>query len=223
MRASVISGASGADNEAAAFAVGHPLYYAMSPAGDTALRYAGDTQRVALYDLADGGGGGGAAGSPTVLSTTSCAHCTHQWLPLPQRRVGTPQPLAAPTAEGEGELVLLLEDVADDGVDAGTVSGGACDRADGCAEAVGLVSLRGAMGATPRKLVLASATTPRRVRVFACFWGRARSAVASGGGRLCMIVTNPLSEREELVVIERPFRLDDIGGHRRRCRRGLPP
>jgi len=209
VRASVIAGASGADNEAAAFEGGLTLSYAMSPAGTTALRNRGDTQRVSLYDLADGAGGGGAARSPTVLSTTSGASRTPQWLPLPQRRAGTPQPLAAPTTKSEGELVLLLEDVADDGADADTVRGGACDRADVCAEAVGRVSLRGAMGATPHNIVLASATAPRRLRVFACFLCRAHSAVASGGGRLCMIGTNPLSGREELVVAEWRFRPDE--------------
>jgi len=209
VRASVIAGASGADNEAAAFEGGHPLCNAISPAGATTLRYAGDTQRVSLYDLADGAGGGGAARSPTVLSTTSGASRTPQWLPLPQRRAGTPQPLAAPITESEGELVLLLEDVADDGVDAGTVRRGARDRADGYAEAVDRVSLRGAMGATPHKIVLASATAPRRLRVFACFWGRAHSAVLSGGGRLCTIGTNPLSGREELEVMEWRFRPDE--------------
>ena len=107
MRASVIAGAPGAEDESGAFAGGHPLYYAMSPAGDTALRYAGDTQRVALHDLADGGGGGGGARRPTVLLKTSGAFRTPQWLPRPQRRASTAPPLAAPTAEADGEVVLL--------------------------------------------------------------------------------------------------------------------
>jgi len=106
-RASVIAGAAGAEDEAGASANGHLLYYAMSPASDTALRYAGDTQPVALHELADGGGGGGGARRPTVLLKTSGAFRTPQWLPRPQRRASTPAPLAATTAETDGELVLL--------------------------------------------------------------------------------------------------------------------
>lgn len=199
VRASVVSAEPGADSDAVPFAGGHPLYYAMSPEGGSALVYAGDDRRVVVHDLAagpGGGGGGGGAPPPRVLSTRSGALATPQWLPRPHRQaVGGSVAEAAGSilADEDGEpLALLLED--DAPADAGTGGGGASDTFSA--------------GSPPQALVLMSISTPSRRRVLGRFWGHVRYAVAPGGGRLAVLVTNPLSGREELSVIEGPFALD---------------
>lgn len=202
VRASVVSAAPGADSDAVPFAGGHPLFYAMSPEGGTALVYAGDYRRVAVYDLAagpGGGGGGGSAPPSRVLSTSSGALATPQWLPRPHRQTtgGSAAEAAgrAPAAADAEPLVLLLEDEAP--ANAGVGGGGSSDTFSA--------------GSPPQALVLMSSTSPSRRRVLGRFWGHVRYAVAPGGSRLAVLVTNPLSGREELSVIEGPFALDPPG------------
>lgn len=203
VRASVVSTAPGADTDAVPFAGGHPLYYAMSPEGGKALVYAGDDRKVAVYDLAEGPGGGAGVGGvppPRVLSTSSGALATPQWLPRPHRQaaaVGYAAEAAStvPSAEDDEPLVLLLED--ERPADAGAGGGVASDTFSA--------------GSPPQALVLMSATDPSRRRVLGRFWGHVRYTVAPGGGRLAVLVTNPLSGREELSVIEGPFTLDPPG------------
>ncbi|GAB0497558.1 hypothetical protein MMPV_008893 [Pyropia vietnamensis] len=204
VRASVVSAAPGADTDAVPFAGGHPLYYAMSPEGGKALVYAGDDRKVSVYDLAAGPVGGAGVGgvpSPQVLSRSSGALATPQWLPRPHRQataVGSAAESAVSVAAADDDepLVLLLEDVRP--VDVGAGGRGASDTFSA--------------GSPPQALVLMSATDPSRRRVLGRFWGHVRYAVAPGGGRLAVLVTNPLSGREELSVIEGPFTLDPPGG-----------